>query len=100
MFALWMALALFSSLFLFVWYGGSFGKSFRNKLAITGNLFFYVIISWCLICSTSRSGIISYWVGTIMMTLMILCTDRGAALGCLHIARRLCGEKIPLLNIR
>ena len=31
---------------------------------------------------------------------LILCTDRGAALGCLHIARRLCGEKIPLLNIR
>lgn len=76
MFALWMALALFSSLFLFVWYGGSFAKSFRNKIAIIGNLSFYIIISWCLICSTSRSGIISYWVGTIMMTLMILCTDR------------------------
>ena len=76
MFALWMALALFSSLFLFVWYGGSFSKNLRNKFMILGNLFFYLIISWCLICSTSRSGIISYWVGTFMLTLMILCTDR------------------------
>ena len=31
---------------------------------------------------------------------LILCTDRGAALGCLHIARRLCGQNVPLLPIR
>ena len=31
---------------------------------------------------------------------LILCTDRGASLGCLHIARRLCGQRIPLLTIR
>ena len=31
---------------------------------------------------------------------LILCTDRRAARGCLHIARRLCGEKVPLLRIR
>ena len=30
---------------------------------------------------------------------LILCTDRKAARGCLHIARRLCGEKVPLLRI-
>ena len=30
---------------------------------------------------------------------LILCTDRRAALGCLHIARRLRGEKVPLLRI-
>lgn len=33
-------------------------------------------------------------------TPLILYTDQGAALGCLHIARRLCGEKMPLLHIR
>jgi len=31
---------------------------------------------------------------------LILYTDRGASLGCLHIARRLRGEKMPLLHIR
>ncbi len=31
---------------------------------------------------------------------LILFTDQGAALGCLHIARRLRGEKMPLLHIR
>ena len=31
---------------------------------------------------------------------LILCTDRRASLGCLHIARRLRGEKVPLLRIR
>ena len=31
---------------------------------------------------------------------LLLYTDQGAALGCLHIARRLCGEKLPLLKIR
>ena len=31
---------------------------------------------------------------------LILYTDQGAALGCLHIARRLRGEKMPLLHIR
>jgi septum site-determining protein MinD len=30
---------------------------------------------------------------------LILCTDRRAALGCLHVARRLRGEKVPLLRI-
>ena len=29
---------------------------------------------------------------------LILYTDRGAALGCLHIARRLQGKKVPLLR--
>ena len=29
---------------------------------------------------------------------LILYTDRGAALGCLHVARRLEGRKVPLLN--
>ncbi len=29
---------------------------------------------------------------------LILFTDRGAALGCLHIARRLQGRKVPLLR--
>ena len=31
---------------------------------------------------------------------LILCTDRGAAIGCLHIARRLCGQRVPLLPLR
>lgn len=31
---------------------------------------------------------------------LIRCTDRGAALGCLHVARRLCGQRVPLLRIR
>ena len=31
---------------------------------------------------------------------LILYTDRGAALGCLHVARRLEGRKVPLLRIR
>ena len=31
---------------------------------------------------------------------LILCTDRGAAIGCLHIARRLCGQRVPLLPMR
>ena len=31
---------------------------------------------------------------------LILRTDRGAALSCLHIARRLCGQRVPLLPIR
>ena len=31
---------------------------------------------------------------------LILCTDRGAALGCLHIARRLQGLRVPLMKIR
>ena len=31
---------------------------------------------------------------------LILFTDQGAALGCLHIARRLCGTRIPLLYSR
>ena len=31
---------------------------------------------------------------------LILYTDRGAALGCLHIARRLQGRKVPLLKRR
>ena len=31
---------------------------------------------------------------------LIRCTDRGAALGCLHVARRLQGRRIPLLKIR
>ena len=29
---------------------------------------------------------------------LIIYTDRGAALGCLHIARRLQGKKVPLLR--
>ena len=31
---------------------------------------------------------------------LILFTDQGAALGCLHVSRRLRGEKVPLLKIR
>lgn len=76
MFALWMALALFSSLFLFAHYGRNFSKDLKNKLAISANLFFYVIIAWCLINSTSRSGILAFWVGSIMMAVMVFCTDR------------------------
>ncbi len=87
MFALWLALALFSSLFLFVCYGGLFAKNLRNRIMIAGNLLFYVVMSWCLIRSTSRSGILAFWVGALTMALMIFFTsrDRGqlkrAALG-------------------
>ena len=31
---------------------------------------------------------------------LILCTDRKAARGCLHVARRLCGRSVPLLYLR
>ena len=31
---------------------------------------------------------------------LVLFTDQGAALGCLHIARRLCGRRVPLLYSR
>ena len=79
MFALWLAMALFSSLFLFVCYGGLFAKNFRNKLMIAGNLSFYMIMSWCLIRSTSRSGILAFWVGTLAMALMIFFTSRDRA---------------------
>ena len=30
---------------------------------------------------------------------LILCTDRGAAVACLHIARRLCGRRMPLMRL-
>ena len=30
---------------------------------------------------------------------LILYTDRGAAVACLHIARRLCGRRVPLMHI-
>ena len=33
-------------------------------------------------------------------TPLVLYTDQGAALACLHIARRLCGKKVPLLRLR
>jgi O-antigen polymerase len=79
MFGIWMALALFSSLFLFVCYGGRYSKNFANKLLISGNAVFYVILSWCLICSTSRSAILAFWVGAFFLALMTHLTDRDRA---------------------
>ncbi|MDY3868917.1 MAG: O-antigen ligase family protein [Pyramidobacter sp.] len=76
MFALWMALALFSSLFLFACWGSNFTRNLANKLAVSANLLFYVIIAWCLISSTSRSGILAFWVGSVMMSLCVFFTDR------------------------
>jgi len=79
MLALWLAMALFSSLFLFVCYGSFSAKNLRNRIMNAGNLLFYIIMSWCLIRSTSRSGIIAFWVGTLAMTLMIFFTSRNRA---------------------
>lgn len=76
MFGIWMALALFSSLFLFVCYGGRYAKNFANKLLICGNVLFYIILSWCLICSTSRSAILAFWVGAFFLGVMTHLTDR------------------------
>lgn len=76
MLALWLAMALFSSLFLFVSYGGLFAKNLRNRIMIAGNLLFYVVMSWCLIRSTSRSGILAFWVGALAMALLIFFTSR------------------------
>ncbi len=77
MFALWTALALFSSLFLFVLGGeNSSARGMKNRLLHLGSLSFYTAMSWFLLRSTSRSGIIAFCVGTAALTLMIFVTDR------------------------
>lgn len=75
MFGLWVALALFSSLFLFVCYGNRFGENRRNKAAISINVVFYAALSWFLICSTSRSAILAFFVGAFFLALMICLSD-------------------------
>ncbi len=75
MFGLWVALALFSSLFLFVCYGGRFGRNLKNKVSIIANAVFYTALSWFLICSTSRSAILAFFVGAFFLALMIRLSD-------------------------
>lgn len=76
MLGLWLAIALFSSLFLFVIYGDKFRKGWKNKAAILLNLLFFSIITWCLWNSTSRSAILGFFVGIIAFWALLFFSGR------------------------
>ena len=71
MFGLWMAMAVFNSVFLHIRYGLAEEKTAQGKTLVWINLLLLVINSWGLWNSTARGGILSLILGFSIVVLMM-----------------------------
>lgn len=71
MFGLWMAMALFNSVYLHLRYSLKEETDTRGRLLVLSNLFLMLINSWGLWNSTARGGILSLFVGFIVMVILL-----------------------------
>ena len=71
MFGLWMAMALFNSVYLHLRYSLKDETDTRGRLLVLSNLILMLINSWGLWNSTARGGILSLFVGFIVMVILL-----------------------------
>ena len=71
MFGLWMAMAVFNSVFLHIRYGLAEEDTTQGKALVWINLFLLIVNSWGLWNSTARGGILSLMLGFSIVVLMM-----------------------------
>ena len=72
MFGLWMAVCVMSSVYLYIAYAATPDGRRRHPAVTALNLLLMVVNTWGLWNSTSRSGILSLFVGLVVLGLVVL----------------------------
>ena len=80
MFGLWMAIALMNGIYLHVAFGKEEGKSHQKTWMQWGNIFLLAVNAWGLWNSTTRAGMLSLLVGTVVLCIIVLRTQDSAKL--------------------
>ena len=80
MFGLWMAMALMNGIYLHVAFGNEEGSSHQKRWMQFGNLFLLAVNAWGLWNSTTRGGMLSLFVGTLVLFIIVLRTQDKAKL--------------------